>query len=161
MHVIAAKAVAFKEALSDEYKEYMRQVLKNADVLCNTLISKGLRAVSNGTDNHLMLIDVRPLNLTGKVAERALEAASLTCNKNTIPFETESPFVTSGIRLGSPAGTSRGFKEKEFEQIALWIFDVLKAVSDKGEEGAEGDIARVREAVEALCEQFPIYEDEL
>jgi glycine hydroxymethyltransferase len=161
MHVIASKAVAFKEALSDDYKIYMKQVIVNADVLCKTLVSKGLRAVSNGTDNHLMLIDLRPLGLTGKVAETVLEEAGLTCNKNTVPFDETSPFVTSGIRLGSPAGTSRGFKGAEFTQIGEWIYDVLKSVSDNGEEGAKADIDRIRDEVEALCANFPIYTNAL
>tara|TARA_R110000868_G_scaffold190862_1_gene434759 strand:+ start:59803 stop:61080 length:1278 start_codon:yes stop_codon:yes gene_type:complete len=159
MHVIAAKAVAFKEALSDDFKDYMKQVAKNACVLSNTLKEKGLRPVTGGTDNHLVLMDLRPIGITGKAAEHALERAGLTCNKNSVPFDETSPFVTSGIRLGTPAGTSRGFKETEFEQIANWIYEVLDSVAKKGDDGDELVENRIRTEVEAMCKRFPIYDN--
>lgn len=157
MHVIAAKAVAFKCALNESFKIYQQQVVKNANILCNTLTEKGLRAVSGGTDNHLMMIDLRPLNITGKDAELSLERAGLTCNKNSIPFDDTSPFVTSGIRLGTPAGTSRGFKESEFKQIGLWIHEVLEGLSKNGVENNNAIESEVLAKVEALCNEFPIY----
>lgn len=158
MHAIAAKAVAFKEALSPDFKEYMQQVTKNAIVLSDTLKEKGLRPVTGGTDNHLILMDLRPIGITGKAAEHALERAGLTCNKNSIPFEETSPFITSGIRLGTPAATTRGFKEAEFKQIGEWIYEVLDCVSQKGDDGDQEVEKRIRREVETLCKQFPIYE---
>ena len=157
MHVIAAKAVAFGEALTPEYKGYIGNVVANAAILADTLHNEGLRIVSGGTDTHLLLVDLRPWNLTGKEAERVLEDAGMTCNKNGIPFDTQSPTVTSGIRLGSPAGTSRGFGEEEFVQIGKWIATVLRAHRDK--QNVEATVASVRKEVEELCRRFPIYPD--
>lgn len=155
MHVIAAKAVAFGEALMPEFKGYIGNVVANAQVMADTLHNEGLRIVSGGTDTHLLLVDLRPWNLTGKDAERVLEDAGMTCNKNGIPFDTQSPTITSGIRLGSPAGTSRGFGEEEFTQIAKWIAQVLRAQRDK--QNLEQTIHSVRRQVEELCRRFPIY----
>ena len=160
MHVIAAKAVAFKEALQPEFKAYARQVVANARALSATLIEQGLQVVSGGTDNHLMLVDLRPKNATGKRAEAGLGRAYITCNKNGIPFDPEKPFVTSGIRLGTPAGTTRGFGEAEFREIGNLIVEVLdglrEANSDEGNATVE---AAVREKVKALTARFPIYAD--
>lgn len=156
MHVIAAKAVAFGEALRPEFKDYARQVIANAQALAKVLKDGGLGIVSGGTDSHMVLVDLRPKGVTGKVAEIALERAGLTCNKNAIPNDPEKPFVTSGIRLGSSAGTTRGFGEAEFKKIATLILQVLDAQS----RNAEGDPvveAQVRGEVGALCEAFPIY----
>ena len=158
MHVIAGKAVAFKMALTEDYKTYMKNVVTNARVLCETLVNKGLRAVSGGTDNHLMMLDLRPMGVTGKDAELSLERAGLTCNKNAIPFDDASPFITSGIRLGSPAATSRGFGEAEFKQIGEWIFTVLEGLKANGIEGNHDVEADVLKQVEALCAKFPIYD---
>jgi len=149
MHVIAAKAVAFGEALKPAFKTYAANVVKNAQVLSDTLLERGLNIITQGTDCHLLLVDLRPFNVTGADAEVALERAGLTCNKNAIPFDPLPPSQTSGIRLGTPAGTTRGFGEKEFAQIGNWIADVLQ--NDEFQE------KRVREKVEALCQQFPIY----
>ena len=151
MHVIAAKAVAFKEALEPSFKIYQAQVLKNADVMAKTLIERGLRIVSGGTESHVMLVDLRAKNITGKAAEAALGLAHITCNKNAIPNDPEKPFVTSGIRLGSPAMTTRGFKEAESELTANLIADVLDKPQD------EANIAAVREKVSALTKRFPVY----
>ncbi len=129
-HVIAGKAVAFKEALSSDYKAYMQQVVKNAKVLAASLADGGARIVSGGTDNHLMLVDLSPLGITGKEAEKWLDEAHITVNKNGIPFDTKSPFITSGIRVGTPAVTTRGMKEAEMQQIAGFIMDVLKSKGD-------------------------------
>ena len=156
MHVIAAKAVAFREALSPEFKTYARQVRLNARALAETLTAGGLRIVSGGTDNHLMLVDLTSRNITGKAAEARLEQAGLTCNKNAIPNDPQSPFVTSGVRLGTPAGTSRGFGEEEFRAIGRMIVAVVDALSQH----ADGDPAvegRVRAEVADLCRRFPIY----
>ncbi len=149
MHVIAGKAVCFKEAQSPEFKEYQGQIIKNAQVMAAELQKHGLRLVSGGTDNHLMLIDLNNLNLTGKELEHRLDAANITANKNTIPFETKSPFITSGVRIGTPAVTTRGMKEEEMVKIASWIATLAK----------EGDsaIPRVKAAVLDLCEKFPLY----
>lgn len=151
MHVIAAKAVAFKEALSSEFKAYQEQIVKNAKVLAQTLIEKGFDIVSGGTDNHLMLVDLRSKNLTGKVAEKLLDDIGITANKNTIPFEPLSPFVTSGIRLGSPALTTRGFKEEDMKQVASIIAMVLDHPED------EKVHAQARELVAKLCTKYPLY----
>jgi glycine hydroxymethyltransferase len=151
MHVIAAKAVAFKEALEPSFKEYQQQVLINADAMAKTLIQRGLRIVSSRTQSHVMLVDLRAKKITGKEAERVLGEAHITCNKNAIPNDPEKPFVTSGIRLGSPAMTTRGFKEAEAIQVANWIADVLDNPND------EANIARVREQVAALTKRFPVY----
>ena len=151
MHVIAGKAVAFKEALSPEFKAYQQQVVKNAAVLAETLIARGLRIVSGRTESHVMLVDLRPKNLTGKEAEAILGAAHMTCNKNGIPNDPQKPMVTSGIRLGTPAMTTRGFQEDEVRQTAHLIADVLDNPHD------EATIARVREQVSALTKRFPVY----
>lgn len=161
MHVIAGKAVAFKQALSGDYKNYMQQVVANAKALSDTLTQKGLRAVSGGTDNHLVLMDLRPIGITGKAAEHALERAGLTCNKNSVPFDDTSPFITSGIRLGSPAATSRGFKEAEFKQVGAWIYEVLDQVAKLGENGNPEVEQRIAKEVKDLCDQFPIYDSAL
>jgi glycine hydroxymethyltransferase len=151
MHVIAAKAVAFKEALSPEFKAYQQQVVKNAVVLADTLIERGLRIVSGRTESHVMLVDLRPKNLTGKEAENLLGAAHMTCNKNGIPNDPQKPMVTSGIRLGTPAMTTRGFKEAEVRQTAQLIADVL----DKPNDAAT--IETVKAKVAALTKAFPVY----
>ena len=154
MHVIAAKAVCFGEDLTPQFKEYAAQVIKNAKVMGETLKKRGLDLVSGGTDTHLLLVDLRPKGLTGDVVDKALGEANITCNKNAIPFDPMPPKITSGIRVGTPAGTTRGFKEKEFEQIANWICDVIDALQ-KGD--AQQVIADTKEKVIALCQQFPIY----
>jgi glycine hydroxymethyltransferase len=151
MHVIAAKAVAFKEALEPSFKDYQKQVLLNADAMAQTLIKRGLRIVSSRTQSHVMLVDLRAKKITGKEAERVLGEAHITCNKNAIPNDPEKPFVTSGIRLGSPAMTTRGFKETEAIQVANWIADVLDNPNDAA------NIAKVREQVSALTKRFPVY----
>jgi glycine hydroxymethyltransferase len=158
MHVIAAKAVAFREALQPEFKSYARQVVANARALAATLMENGLDVVSGGTDNHLMLVDLRKKNATGKRAEQGLGRANITCNKNGIPFDPEKPFVTSGIRLGTPAGTTRGFAEAEFREVGKLIVEVLdglrEANSDDGNAAVE---AAVKEKVIQLTDRFPIY----
>ena len=155
MHVIAAKAVAFGEALQPEFKDYTRQVIANAQALARVLAEGGLGIVSGGTDCHMVLVDLRPKGVTGKLAEIALERAGLTCNKNSIPNDPEKPFVTSGIRLGSSAGTTRGFGEAEFEKIGTLILRVLDGLKDP--EGNAAVEAEVRAEVAALCKAFPIY----
>ncbi|GDX37802.1 serine hydroxymethyltransferase [Methylocystaceae bacterium] len=157
MHVIAAKAVAFGEALTPEFKAYQQRVKENAQILAQTLVEAGLAIVSGGTDNHLMLVDLRPKKITGKAAEAALGRAHITCNKNGIPFDPEKPFVTSGIRLGTPAATSRGFGKEEFKQVGSMIVEVLDGLSVKGEEGNAGTEAAVKDKVHALTAKFPIY----
>ena len=154
MHVIAAKAVCFKEDLTPQFKEYAAQVLKNAKVLGETLQKRGLNLVSGGTDTHLLLVDLRPKNVTGDVVATALDKAKITCNKNAIPFDPMPPKVTSGIRVGTPAGTTRGFKEAEFELIGNWIADVIDAISCGTQEKV---IAETAQKVVALCQKFPIY----
>ena len=158
MHVIAAKAVAFKEALRPEFKTYAHNVVANARTLAKTLKDQGLDVVSGGTDNHLMLADLRPKNATGKRAEAALGRANITCNKNGIPFDPEKPFVTSGVRLGTPAGTTRGFGAKEFAEIGVLITEVLDGLktanSDEGNAAVE---AAVKTKVIALTDRFPLY----
>jgi glycine hydroxymethyltransferase len=151
VHVIAAKAVGFKEAMTPEFKVYQKQVVKNAKTLAAGLIGHGFRIVSNGTDNHLLLVDVTNKNITGKVAEEVLEEAGLTVNKNAIPFDTQSRFVTGGIRIGTPAVTTRGLKEAEMEQIADWINRALSRRDNMDELG------KVRLEVRELCERFPLY----
>ncbi|GGZ94945.1 serine hydroxymethyltransferase [Novosphingobium arvoryzae] len=157
VHVIAAKAVAFKEALQPEFKAYAAQIVANARALASSLADNGLRIVSGGTDNHLMLVDLTAKDVTGKAAEKGLDRAYLTCNKNGIPYDTRSPFVTSGIRLGTPAGTTRGFREEEFRTIGALIAEVVDGLSRNGEEGDGQVEARVRARVEELCSRFPIY----
>jgi glycine hydroxymethyltransferase len=156
MHVIAAKAVAFGEALRPEFKDYAQQVVDNAKALAEVLVKRGFDIVTGGTDTHLMLVDLRPKGLKGNTAEVALERAGITCNKNGIPFDTEKPTITSGIRLGTPAGTTRGFGVEEFKQIGELIGDVLDAMVDSPEGNAEVEAA-VRAKVEDLCKRFPIY----
>ncbi len=157
MHVIAGKAVAFGEALTPQFKTYQQQVKDNAQMLAQTLVDAGLAIVSGGTDNHLMLVDLRPKKITGKAAEAALGRAHITCNKNGIPFDPEKPFVTSGIRLGSPAATSRGFGQSEFKQVGQMIVEVLDGLSSQGEEGNAATEAAVKEKVHTLTAKFPIY----
>ena len=158
MHVIAAKAVAFAEALQPEFKLYARAVVENARALAEALKSEGLDIVSGGTDNHLMLVDLRPKRATGKAGEKALDRANITCNKNAIPNDPEKPFVTSGIRLGTPAGTTRGFGTAEFREIGKLIVEVIDGVGAKGEDGDSAVEASVRKRAMALCERFPIYQ---
>jgi glycine hydroxymethyltransferase len=158
MHVIAAKAVAFGEALRPSFRVYAKNVVENAKGLAETLKSRGLDIISGGTDTHLMLVDVRRKRLTGKVAEAALERANITCNKNGIPFDPEKPTVTSGVRLGTPAGTTRGFGIAEFRQVGDMIVEVLDALAEKGtDEDAQAE-ANVRDRVKRLVNRFPIYE---
>lgn len=159
MHIVAAKAVAFKEAMTPEFKLYAHAVIDNARALASSLQEQGLDIVSGGTDNHSMLVDLRPKQAKGKHAERALDRASITCNKNSIPFDTEKPMLTSGIRLGTPAGTTRGFGVVEFRQIGRMIADVVEGLRKNGEAG-DGQIeARIASEVSALCARFPIYPD--
>jgi glycine hydroxymethyltransferase len=155
-HVVAAKAVALGEALQPEFKSYARAVVENARALARSLAAHGLAIVSGGTDSHLMLVDLRPKKLTGKAAEAALERAGITCNKNGIPFDPEKPAVTSGVRLGSPAGTTRGFGAAEFHEVGEMIAAVLDALAAGGEGDAAVE-AGVRRKVAALCDRFPIY----
>ena len=159
MHIIAAKAVAFGEALRPEFKAYSRQVVDNARALAATLASQGLDIVSGGTDTHLMLVDLRPKGLTGKEAEATLENAGITCNKNGIPFDPEKPMITSGIRLGTPAGTTRGFGTAEFEQVGSLIVEVLDGFAASNGNNAATE-AKVRTAVVELCHRFPVYPDQ-
>ena len=149
MHIIAAKAVAFGEALTDEFKEYQEQIVKNAQVLSKALVKRGIKLVSGGTDNHLMLVNLKDTSVTGKELEHRLDEVHITANKNTVPNDPQSPFVTSGLRIGTPAVTSRGFKEPEMELIAGWIADII--------EDFEGNKERITKEVVALCEKFPIY----
>ncbi|MEM6834459.1 MAG: serine hydroxymethyltransferase [Pseudomonadota bacterium] len=157
MHVIAAKAVAFGEALQPDFKDYIETVIENAQILANTLKASGCDIVAGGTDTHVVLVDLRPKGITGKMADEALERAHITCNKNGVPFDPEPPFVTSGIRLGSPAGTTRGFGAGEFRQIGEMIAKVVDGLAAHGEEGNAPVEAEVREKVSALCKAFPIY----
>jgi len=159
MHVIAAKAVAFGEALEPSFRAYAAQVKANAAALADELMKGGIDIVSGGTDNHLCLADLRPKKVTGKATEAALGRAHLTCNKNGVPFDPEKPFVTSGIRLGTPAGTTRGFAEPEFRQIAAWITEVVDGLAANGETGNAAVEAKVRNEAEAMCKRFPIYQD--
>ena len=151
MHVIAGKAVAFKEALAPEFKTYQQQVVKNADALAKALIARGLRIVSHRTESHVMLVDLRAKKITGKDAESLLGSAHITCNKNAIPNDPEKPFVTSGIRLGSPAMTTRGFKEAEATKVGNLIADVLENPNDAA------TIERVKAEVKKLTDAFPVY----
>lgn len=153
MHVIAAKAVAFKEALSDEFKTYQRQIVKNAAAMADEFQKLGVRLVSGGTDNHLMLLDLRDTGVTGKDLERMLDEVHITANKNTIPFETASPFVTSGLRIGTPAVTTRGFKEEECRSVARLVTKVIRE--------KEACFEDVKREVKALCERFPVYENDV
>jgi glycine hydroxymethyltransferase len=159
MHVIAAKAVCFGEALQPSFKQYAQAVLDNARVLAQTLLGQGFGVVSGGTDSHIVLVDLTPKNLTGKDTEKALERAGMTCNKNAVPFDTRPPMVTSGVRLGSPAATSRGFGQNEFRQIGNWIGQTLEGLRQNPDDNS-GIEKRVRSEVQALCEKFPIYSQE-
>ncbi len=161
MNVIAAKAVAFGEALKPEFKAYSQQVVRNAQVLGETLQEQGLDIVSGGTATHLLLVDLRPKGVKGNAAEKALDRAHITCNKNSVPFDTEKPMITSGVRLGSPAGTTRGFKEDEFRLIGQLIAKVLDGLAANGEEGNAAVEAEVAQQVKALCDRFPIYSSPL
>lgn len=158
MHIIAAKAVAFAEAMRPEFRLYAQAVVDNARALASSLQEQGLDIVSGGTDNHSMLVDLRPKQAKGKHAEKALDRASITCNKNNIPFDDEKPTLTSGIRLGSPAGTTRGFGVAEFRQIGRMIADVVEGLRKNGEAGDAQIEARIAREVEAMCARFPIYE---
>jgi glycine hydroxymethyltransferase len=157
MHVIAAKAVAFGEALQPEFKTYIQNVIKNAQALSDQLIKGGLDTVTHGTDTHVLLVDLRPKGVKGNATEKALGRARITCNKNGVPFDPEKPMVTSGIRLGSPAGTTRGFGEVEFRQIADWIIEVVDGLAANGEEGNAAVEAKVKAEVGVLCARFPMY----
>lgn len=157
MHVIAAKAVAFGEALRPEFKSYQKQVRANAVALADQLMKGGLDIVTGGTDTHVMLVDLRPKGVKGNATENALGRAHITCNKNGIPFDPEKPMVTSGVRLGTPAGTTRGFGEDEFRLIGDWIVEVVDGLAANGEEGNAEVEAAVKAKVEALCEKFPLY----
>jgi glycine hydroxymethyltransferase len=157
MHVIAAKAVAFGEALRPGFKDYQGQVIANAQALADTLMKGGLDIVTGGTDTHLMLVDLRPKGVKGNATEKALGRAHITCNKNGIPFDTEKPTITSGIRLGSPAGTTRGFGETEFRQIGDWIVEVVEGLAANGEDGNGATEAKVAAEVVELCQRFPVY----
>ena len=157
MHVIAAKAVAFGEALRPEFRDYAAQVIKNAQALADQLMKGGLDIVTGGTDTHVMLVDLRPKGVKGNATEKALGRAHITCNKNGIPFDPEKPTVTSGVRLGTPAGTTRGFGEAEFRQIADWIVEVVDGLAANGEEGNGAVEEAVKAKVAALCARFPLY----
>jgi glycine hydroxymethyltransferase len=152
MHVIAAKAVSFAEALKPEFKTYQKQVKANARKMADEFLARGYDLVSNGTDNHLILVDLRNKNLNGKIAEESLDRAGITVNKNMVPYDTESPFITSGIRIGSPALTTRGFTETEFGEVVRLIDSVLQNPED------EKVIQYVRNEVRSMCEQFPLYD---
>ncbi|MEM6589839.1 MAG: serine hydroxymethyltransferase [Pseudomonadota bacterium] len=157
MHVIAAKAVAFGEALQPEFKTYMQQVIKNAQALSDQLIAGGLDTVTHGTDTHVMLVDLRPKGVKGNDTEKSLGRAHITCNKNGVPFDPEKPMVTSGIRLGSPAATTRGFGEEEFRQVADWIVEVVDGLAANGADGNDAVEAKVKGEVAELCARFPLY----
>jgi glycine hydroxymethyltransferase len=156
MHVIAAKAVAFAEALRPEFRVYSRSIVENARVLAAELDTAGCDIVAGGTDTHLMLVDLRPKGLTGRAAEESLERAGMTCNKNAIPFDPEKPTVTSGVRLGTPAGTTRGFGVAEFQLIGQLIGEVLDGLAANPEDNSAAEKA-ARQKVEDLCRRFPIY----
>jgi glycine hydroxymethyltransferase len=151
VHVVAAKAVCFKEAATDEFRTHIRQVVRNAKTLAARIAKRGFRVVSGGTDNHLMLVDVFSKGINGKQAEQALDKSGITVNKNAIPFDTNPPLTPSGIRIGTPALTTRGMKEAEMEAVGDWIADVLDSIDD------ENVHRRVKKEVEALCERFPLY----
>ena len=156
MHIIAAKAVGFKEALKPEFKEYIKTVLANAKILAETLKNNGFKIYSGGTDTHLMLVDLRPFNVKGNTAAESLSRANITCNKNGIPFDTESPMVTSGIRLGSQAATTRGFGLKEFQKVGDLITKTIQGLSENPEDNSKIE-DEVRKEVVSLCSNFPIY----
>ena len=154
MHVIAAKAVAFKEAMSDEFVEYQKQVIRNAKTLAETLQDGGFDLVTGGTDTHVLLVDLRKKKVTGALAEKVLGEGNIVCNKNGIPFDSEKPTITSGIRLGTPAATTRGFKEAQFKQVGSWILEILDNVDSKHSPQV---ISKVKKEVLNLCSEFPIY----
>ena len=157
MHIVAAKAVAFKEALDPSFRDYAHRIVENARALAASLEENGLRIVSGGTDNHSMLVDLTAKDVTGKDAEKGLDRAFLTCNKNGIPYDTRSPFVTSGIRLGTPAGTTRGFGPEEFRTVGKLIAEVVDGLAKNGPEGDAQVEESVRQRVGALCAAFPVY----
>ncbi|MBZ0218212.1 MAG: serine hydroxymethyltransferase, partial [Fimbriimonadaceae bacterium] len=157
MHTIAAKAVAFGEALRPEFKTYVENVAKNARILADTIMSGGYDIVSGGTDSHLMLVDLRPKGVKGNDAEEALGRANITCNKNGVPFDPEKPTITSGVRLGTPAGTTRGFGADEFREIGTLVVEVLDGLAQNGPEGNGAVESSVKQRVLALCRRFPIY----
>ena len=157
MHVIAAKAVSFKEALEPSFREYQEQVLKNARALAEALMSHDFHLVSGGTDNHLVLVDLRNKGVTGKAAQETLDEAGITLNRNAVPFDTQNPFITSGVRVGTPAVTTRGFKEAEMVQIAKWINEVISNIDGKGLISKVRAVSKVRAEVLELCKKFPIY----
>ncbi len=157
MHVIAAKAVAFGEALKPDFKVYIKNVMDNARAMGEVLVQNGFALVSGGTDSHLILVDLRPKKLTGTLAEKAMGRANITCNKNGIPFDPEKPMVTSGIRLGSPAGTTRGFGVAEFQEVGRLIAEVLDGLAKNGEAGNGAVEAAVKAKAISLCAKFPIY----
>ena len=156
-HVMAAKAVAYKEALEPGFKDYANQIIKNAQALSEVLVKGGLDIVSGGTDCHMVLVDLRPKGLTGNIAEQALERAHMTCNKNAVPFDPEKPMVTSGVRIGTPAGTTRGFKEDDFRQVGDMMLEVLDGLSANGEQGNSNVEQAVKARVIELCAKYPIY----
>ena len=159
MHVIAAKAVAFGEALRPGFRTYQKQVVANARALSDRLLEGGLDIVTGGTDTHVLLVDLRPKGVTGNLAERALGRANITCNKNAVPFDPEKPTVTSGIRLGTPACTTRGFGVSEFREVAELIVEVVDGLAEKGEDGNADTETSVRMKVAGLCARFPVYAD--
>ena len=150
MHIVAAKAICFAEAMTDDFKRYGQSVIANAKLLAETLTAGGLRLISGGTDNHLMLVDVTPLSIGGKVAEEALDQCGITVNKNMIPFDERKPADPSGIRIGTPALTTRGMGASEFEQIGRWILDALKHVDD------DARLSQIQQAISELCQHFPV-----
>jgi glycine hydroxymethyltransferase len=155
--LIAAKAVAFGEALKPDFKQYIKQVIKNAQALSDELIKGGLDTITHGTDTHVLLVDLRPKGVKGNATEKALERAHITCNKNGVPFDPEKPAVTSGIRLGSPAGTTRGFEEDDFRQIGRWIIEVVDNLAANGEDGNNSIEEKVKAEVAVLCAKYPLY----
>jgi glycine hydroxymethyltransferase len=157
MHVIAGKAVAFGECLQPEFKTYIQNVIDNAKAMGEVLVNDGFALVSGGTDSHLILVDLRPKGLTGNISEKALGRAHITCNKNGVPFDPAKPMVTSGIRLGSPAGTTRGFGVAEFREIGRMIAEVLDGLAKNGEAGNGAVEAKIKDEATALCRRFPIY----
>jgi glycine hydroxymethyltransferase len=160
MHVIAAKAVAFKQAASEEFKSYMWQVKKNSQIFAKTLIQRGIRVVTGGSDNHIVLADLSDLSVTGKLAAEKLENAGITCNKNTVPFDKRSPFVASGLRFGTPACTTRGFSEEEFKVTGHLIADIIEGLENKGDNISELE-KRTNERVKAICKLFPLYDQSI
>ena len=157
MHIVAAKAVAFHEALQPSFKDYAAAVVRNAKALAGSLQARGYDLVTNGTDNHLLLVDLQSKNVTGKDAEIVLGKAHITCNKNGVPFDPQKPAITSGIRLGSPAGTTRGFGETEFQAVGNMIATVLDSVAQSGPDGDSDIVGSVREEAIAMCKRYPIY----